>query len=216
MTITNCKIDYSKYDTNRPIANTNITNLSITLNTAQSGSYIPLVNNNCSVVNLSVFSSSDNGTFKSKLTNYDVQSVYMKNCRTLSNDALSSSTTLKTLKLENSNVPEHFCTNCKELNNVSGNLLTIGDYAFSNCINLSNLEIGNTTSIGDYAFNNCSALSTLSFPSTLTSIGKRAFNACSSLVGTGVDGRIDISNLSSIGNDRVFNGTAIKQVLFGS
>lgn len=214
MKLTNCKIDYAAYTSNESIANTNITNLSISLGAAHSRSNIPLVDTTCRVDNLSVVSTKKNNTFMSKLSSYHVQNVYIKDCASLAENALSGQTSLKNLVLENANVPTRFCKECISLVNASGNLHTIGDYAFQGCKGLKTLRIGNTTEIGDYAFNNCSSMTTLSFPSTLTSIGKYAFAGCSQLVGD-VDGKVNLSNVTSIGNNRAFAETAIKQVLFG-
>ncbi len=56
---------------------------------------------------------------------------------------------------------------------------TIGDNAFNNCKELSNIEIPyNVTSIGDWAFVNCTGLKTVSFDEKLSAIDKYAFYGC--------------------------------------
>jgi len=58
----------------------------------------------------------------------------------------------------------------------------IGDYAFSNCSNLTGITIpASVTSIGDNAFYYCSKLSKVTIPSGVTSIGSRAFSECKTL-----------------------------------
>jgi hypothetical protein len=70
-------------------------------------------------------------------------------------------------------------------------LTSIGDYAFSNCNNLTSVTIPNSvTSIGSYAFYICSALTSVTIPSSVTTIGSNAFGYCNSLtnvtIGSGV------------------------------
>lgn len=61
---------------------------------------------------------------------------------------------------------------------VPDGVTTIGDKAFSICINLKSLTIPEgVTYIGSYAFNRCSSLTSLTLPKSLTSIGNNAFEA---------------------------------------
>lgn len=58
----------------------------------------------------------------------------------------------------------------------------IGNSAFSNCYNLTSIEIPNSvTSIGYDAFNNCESLTSVVIGNSVTSIGNYAFAWCSSL-----------------------------------
>ena len=72
---------------------------------------------------------------------------------------------------------------------------TIGDYAFSGCSTLPNVEIPvGVTAVGDYAFRECSSLRNVTLPTGLTSIGSSAFFECASL------NRVEIpSSVKSIG-----------------
>ncbi len=54
---------------------------------------------------------------------------------------------------------------------------SIGNNAFTNCTNLSTIDLQEgVTSIGNYAFNGCAGTTELILPSTVTSIGMYAFN----------------------------------------
>ena len=56
---------------------------------------------------------------------------------------------------------------------------SIGDRAFSTCVDLTSVTIPNSvTSIGDYAFNYCTHLPSIIIPSSVTSIGELAFFEC--------------------------------------
>ena len=72
---------------------------------------------------------------------------------------------------------------------------TIGDYAFSGCSTLPNVDIPvGVTAVGDYAFRGCSSLRSATLPTGLTSIGASAFYECAAL------GQVEIpSTVESIG-----------------
>ena len=58
-------------------------------------------------------------------------------------------------------------------------ITTIGDYAFSECKDLTSITIPDSvTSIGDHAFSGCSNLSTVYFPNSIMSIGNNVFYGC--------------------------------------
>lgn len=64
----------------------------------------------------------------------------------------------------------------------AGEITTIGMGAFSNCENLTSVEIPNSvTTIGRGAFALCNHLQTVNIPESVTSIGEAAFNGCSKL-----------------------------------
>ena len=56
---------------------------------------------------------------------------------------------------------------------------SIGNYAFSNCSDLTLIEIPNSIiSIGDGAFECCTGLTSITIPNSVTSIGGDAFASC--------------------------------------
>ncbi len=63
------------------------------------------------------------------------------------------------------------------------NVITrIGDEAFANCSNLTNISIPNSiTYIGDDVFANCSNLTNISIPNSITYIGYDVFRGCNNL-----------------------------------
>ncbi len=65
---------------------------------------------------------------------------------------------------------------------VETGITSIGDYAFEDCSNLTNIELPESLkSIGNYAFSECSNLTSIELPESLKSIGYYAFSECSNL-----------------------------------
>ena len=63
-----------------------------------------------------------------------------------------------------------------------GDILSIGDYAFSSCSGLTSITIPTSvTTIGDSAFYRCSKLTSITIPTSVTTIGDYAFYWCSGL-----------------------------------
>jgi hypothetical protein len=61
-------------------------------------------------------------------------------------------------------------------------LTTIGEYAFSDCVQLAEINLPlSVKTIGTRAFNNCSSLTTLKIPKATDSIGIYAFSDCNNL-----------------------------------
>ena len=73
---------------------------------------------------------------------------------------------------------------------------TIGDYAFSDCNNLTSVVIpSSVTTIGYCAFYGCNNLTSIAIPNSVTTIGNGAFSGCSSLTSVVIP-----SSVTTIGN----------------
>jgi hypothetical protein len=116
---------------------------------------------------------------------------------------------------------------------MTGNLKSIGDYAFSGCASLASVTLpakitstGNSTflgcasltsitipnkvtRIGDYAFSGCTSLANVTIPSSVTSIGAGAFLGCTSLVNISIPGSV-----VSIGYEAFSGCTGLAGVFF--
>lgn len=65
---------------------------------------------------------------------------------------------------------------------IPNSVISIGDRAFSDCLNLKNISIPNSViSIGDSAFYYCYNLKNISIPNSVVNIGEGAFSSCSNL-----------------------------------
>ena len=81
---------------------------------------------------------------------------------------------------------------------------SIGNSAFSGCIELANVTIPNTvSSIGSSAFYNCSGLTSIVIPNSVTSIASQAFRGCSGLTNMTLP-FVGASKTASNGYDQVF------------
>jgi len=92
------------------------------------------------------------------------------------------------------------------------NVVSIGEYAFRDCSQLTSVTIPNSVkTIKNSAFYNCSQLATLTLPSSLTTIGEGCFEGCSSLTGMLVP-----NGVTQIGNDTFYGCSAMKVVVLPS
>ena len=111
-------------------------------------------------------------------------------------------------------IGEHAFEDCISLKKVyigGGRVKSIDNYAFSNCKELSSLELGNAVSaIGSYAFKDCTSLKTLTVPDSVNGIYQRAFEGCSALT-TVVIG----NSVKSIGNGAFIKCGKLKNITFG-
>ena len=84
---------------------------------------------------------------------------------------------------------------------IDESVISIGEYAFSDCSNLTSITLPDSlTSIGEGAFYCCSNLPSITLPDSLTSIDKYVFSDCSSL--TSINLPSFISSIVKMKRDR--------------
>ena len=74
-------------------------------------------------------------------------------------------------------------SSCKNLKSVTlaSSVAHINDYAFRDCVSLTDIDLKYITSIGTGAFRNCTGLTALTIPDGVSDIGDYAFYACTGL-----------------------------------
>ena len=87
----------------------------------------------------------------------------------------------------------------------------IGNSAFSNCTNLTTVELGDgVTKIGTNAFIRCTQISSITIGSRVSSIGKNVFNGCTALtnanIGSGAIGANAFQDCSRLANVTLGDG----------
>jgi hypothetical protein len=88
---------------------------------------------------------------------------------------------LTTVSLDAITIGDSAFSGCINLTEVSlPDAATIGDSAFSGCINLTEVSLPDAATIGDSAFSGCTSLTEVSLPDAIT-IGDSAFGRCTSL-----------------------------------
>ncbi len=97
------------------------------------------------------------------------------------------------------------CTKLKEVNFEGENVVEIGGYAFSGCLELAAIKIPERVSfLGSYVFENCISLKTVTIPSSVTTIFDDAFYGCNNIETLSYDTdalyytTIDLSNLKTL------------------
>lgn len=87
-------------------------------------------------------------------------------------------------------------------------VITIGDYAFSECGWLYGITIPDSViSIGDRAFGDCYSLSNITIPDSVTSIGESLFFGCDNLTAVTIP-----NSVSTIGNWMFFNCHSLETI----
>jgi hypothetical protein len=92
---------------------------------------------------------------------------------------------------------------------IPGNVTTIGDMAFFECIGLTGVEFGNVTTIGRWAFNECTGLTGLDF-ANVTTIGITTFQGCTGLTW------VDLSSVTTLGLDWCLRCVNLSSVTIGA
>lgn len=98
-----------------------------------------------------------------------------------------------------------------KLADITGNVKSVAEGSFQNCMALQGITITYDTTIEDYAFDNCLALKTISLPSNLQSIGAYAFRYCSALTNLTLP-----SSLTTIGTGSFMNCSGFKNIALPS
>lgn len=166
----------------------------------------------CTALKKAVF---EGGTVKkSTLGNPALQELIISGSATLdvSFTAGSSKNTLETVKIEKGVIGDSAFSNCKNLTTVElgGGVTSIGKSAFLKCTKLPSITIGNgVISIGASAFNGCTALTNANIGSG--AIGASAFQDCSSLANVTLGGGV-----TSIGTNAFLKCTALTSMYIGS
>ena len=89
-----------------------------------------------------------------------------------------------------------------------GSITTIGDEAFRNCVNLTELNLpASLTSIGTGAFRGCTGITELTLPASLTSVSANAFSGC-----TGITGITLPESLTEIGAEAFQGCTGVTEL----
>lgn len=113
-----------------------------------------------------------------------VEEKAFKNCSTLTSVTINSNSIVGKSYYsypEYSSIKYIFGTQVNEYT-IGNDVTEIGDYAFYDCSELTNVTISNSvTSIGSGAFQGCSKLTSVTIPNSVTRIGSRAFYECSGL-----------------------------------
>lgn len=86
-------------------------------------------------------------------------------------------------------------------------LTSVGDYCFTNCVNLKSLTASNLTSMGVSAFENCSSLTSTKF-SSVTELPDKCFKGCALL------STIAFSNATAIGVEAMSGCSSLKALSF--
>lgn len=166
----------------------------------------------CTALKKAVF---EGGTVKrSTLGNPALQELIISGSATLdvSFTAGSSKNTLETVKIEKGVIGDSAFSNCKNLTTVElgGGVTSIGKSAFLKCTKLPSITIGNgVISIGASAFNGCTALTNANIGSG--AIGASAFQDCSSLANVTLGGGV-----TSIGVNAFLRCKALTSMNIGS
>lgn len=102
------------------------------------------------------------------------------------------------------------CKNCKL--NQNDNIKVIGEYAFSNCVNLEKIDLPITiTQIKDYAFNNCTSLKQILIPNNVNYLSQKSFNNCTSLESI----KVSSGNTSYFSSDNTIIDKQSKTLILG-
>ena len=107
-------------------------------------------------------------------------------------------------------IGDYAFSDCTSLTSITipESVTSIGYCAFSDCTSLTSITIPESvTSIGDYAFSDCTSLTSITIPESVTSIGEYAFRGCTGLTGVTIP-----ESVNSIGIYAFEDCTSLKSV----
>lgn len=108
-------------------------------------------------------------------------------------------------------ITSHDFSNGTGIITCNGEITKIGDNAFRDCINLSQIDIPySVKSIGNNAFNNCTHLNPITFSNYLFSIGEGAFRGCTALTSIVIGKFVD-----TLGENAFRDCISLNSVTFG-
>ena len=108
----------------------------------------------------------------------------------------------------NGSIGDNAFSHCVNLSAVDiAKVEDIGKNAFSNCTNLASVDIKACKNIGESAFSNCSSLKTLSLDNNIKSLGWYAFSGCSNLKQFVIPNSVTILNYGLL-----WNCTSLKSI----
>lgn len=108
-------------------------------------------------------------------------------------------------------IGEYAFTNCDNLTSVTfpSSMKSIGNHAFSDCDRLQTILIPSSVkTIGDYAFSSCRSLENINIPEGVTTIGVQVLSGCSSLKNITIPNTVE-----SIGDDAFSSCTALTSIV---
>ena len=108
-------------------------------------------------------------------------------------------------------IGEYAFTNCDNLTSVTfpSSMKSIGNHAFSDCDRLQTILIPSSVkTIGDYAFSSCKSLENINIPEGVTTIGVQVLSGCSSLKNITIPNTVE-----SIGDDAFSSCTALTSIV---
>ena len=89
-------------------------------------------------------------------------------------------------------------------------VVSIGDYAFSNCNYLTTVNLPSTlTEIGEYAFQNCESIKNITIPASVSTINRGAFTYCTALTEITLP-----ASLTTLGASAFSHCTSLKSATF--
>ena len=140
----------------------------------------------------------------------DAHNVLFNKDKSILIEALTELSEKYTVPDSVTSIGDYAFSECANLTGITipDSVIRIGERAFANCTRLTTIALPNSvTSIGSYAFYNCSNLTTVTLPDNITSIGASGFRGCKSLKNITIP-----ASLSSIENFLFSDCTSLRNL----